>query len=154
MPNVSESSLTEINSLSSGEAFLALLTITHDGGTTQIVNNNETVVSNGRTFDPYGFDIILATQDGESLPTVQISVDNIDRALIDIIRQNQTAPEVLLEVVPASSPNVVEISIPDLALRGVDYTATTITGTLYVGDIMNQRFPADNMNPQEYQGLF
>lgn len=146
--------IDELNSVSSGEVFLFLIEIDYGTGTHRLVNNNEDVIHNGNVFTAYPFQIVLAPEDGETLPTVQVSFDNVDRLLIDAVRSATTAPVVELKLVLASAPNVAEMVIPDLALRNVSYTANKLTGTLYVGDIMNQKFPADYVTPQQYGGLF
>lgn len=152
--NLSENAVKEINALETGEAFLFLLTITHDSGVIRVVNNNEDVISNGQIFTAYAFEVTLASQDSDSPPLATISFDNVDRMLVDVIRSAAAAPMCNLDLVLSSAPNIIEMSVPDLALRDITYGADKISGTLYVGDILNQRYPADTMTPSSYGGLF
>ena len=151
---LSKTALNEINALSTGEAFLFLMTIVHDSGTVRVVNNNEDVLSRGNIFTAYPFAIVLNADDEDTLPVIQLSIDNVDRLLVEAVRAAQTAPIVQLELILSSFPDIVEISIPDMALRNVSYNAITMTGTLYVGDILNQRYPEGSVTPQLYGGLF
>jgi hypothetical protein len=146
----------ELNQVVTAEGLLVLLDITNLGASPDLfyVNNKEAVTSNAQVYTPYGFNLILATEDGETLPTFQLAVDAVDRELIDEIRTLSSPPTVKIQIVPISDPDVIEIAIPDLEMRDIKYDAFTISGTLYWGEPLNQRFPAQRYTPENCPGLF
>lgn len=138
------------------EVFLTLLTIQHIDldSPIRIVANNQDIVSRGDSYLALGFEITLPQDDGETIPQVQLSIDNVDREITETIRSLTSSPSITLEVIMASSPDAVELVIYDMMLDSVTYDDTTITGSLVVEDILNQSFPSSVIDPQQYKGLF
>lgn len=138
------------------EVFLTLLTIRHIDldSPIRIVANNQDIVSRGDSYLALGFEITLPQDDGETIPQVQLSIDNVDREITETIRSLTSSPSITLEVIMASSPDAVELVIYDMMLDSVTYDDTTITGSLVVEDILNQSFPSSVIDPQQYKGLF
>ena len=144
-------------SIGTGEVWLWLLTIDHTdlAAPFYLVNNTESVTHSTIEYIAYPFQITLAQDDGEHLPKVKLIIDNVDRTLVETIRTINDTPDINLKLVLASQPDTIELEISDLVLREVDYDAYQITGTLYSDDILNSRFPADNITlPAGYNGLF
>lgn len=155
--NLSSRARTAALSLESSEAWLVLLEIHHPTITTpfRVVRNTEAVTSKGVKYYAYPFDIVLGEDDGEHLPEVSLTIDNVDRALVETIRTLAESPTVILKLVLASQPDVVELEITGLVLREVEYDAYAITGRLYADDILSMRHPADLITPASgYRGLF
>jgi hypothetical protein len=154
---LSTRAIQEAQALESGDVWLILLTLNHAGLTApvRVVNNNEEIISNGEKYLAYPFDITLATDDGEHLPQIQLTIDNVERTLVESIRSIAEPPEIDLVLVLASSPDNEEIKISGLTLREVSYDAFTISGTLMAEDILNQKYPADVVSlAAGYIGLF
>jgi len=155
-----QASLEEMNSVSSGEAFLFLLQLDYINPITLLpdvqhfVNNNVEVTANGQVYLPLAFNIVLNTEDGEKLPSVKLIMDNVDRELISEIRQLTAPPEVTLTLIAHSRPNEAEMVLTNLILRDVSYDAVQVSGELYTNDILNQRFPRDRYTPDNSPGLF
>jgi len=147
-----------MNSLNTSEAFLFTIDLTYDDGggpvTYYVVNNNENVFRGSQEYTAYPFEIILDNDNTDTLPAVNLKIDNVDRFFMDAIRSAQSAITVDLNLVLSSEPSISEISISDLVLRELRYDVISIFGSLYVGDILNQKFPADTVNPNNYPGLF
>ena len=136
-------------------AWLALLTITAPGEPPlYVVNNSEPIVSRGITFAPYPFSIVLPTDDTESLPSVRLTIANLDAAIVQYVRQAPEPPSIVVEVVRSQYPDVVEKSLSFLRLGSVSYDAMQLTGTLNVDNFLTQRFPAEGFVPSLYPGLF
>lgn len=154
---LSSVAIQSAQALQTGEAWLMLLTIDHTDLTTPfyLVNNTESITSNSVEYIAYPFQIVLSNDDGEHLPKVQLSIDNVDRALVETIRSITDSPDVDIKLVLSSQPDTVELEITDLILREVEYDAFSITGTLYADDILNSRFPADTVSlAGGFLGLF
>lgn len=140
------------------DAFLVLLTISHPelGTPLRVVSNNAPIVSRGMTFQPYFFDLVLATDDGATAAEVEITLDNVDLALIDMLREADTPPTFKIEVAMASTPSTVEMTVDQLKLREVTWDVSTIRGKLALEDVMNQAFPSAYpfYDPAQFAGLF
>ena len=138
------------------EVFLWLLTIQHQESNTtfRLVNNLEDVVSRGNTYMAFPFQFILPEDDGQTLPTIQISVDNVSLELIEIIRTYGTGITITSEIIMASAPDNVEYSIDDLSLVDATYNTQSVTLTAQIQDLLNQRFPADDYLPRTFPGMF
>jgi len=155
-----QASLNEMNAVNSGEAFLFLLQMDYINPVTVLpetlyfVNNNVQVTAFNNQYLPLAFNIVLNTQDDSKLPTVGLVLDNVDRELVGEIRSLQEPPVITLTLVAASRPQTAEMVLTNLVLRDVSYDAQQISGTLYVNDILNQRFPRDRYTPTNAPGLF
>jgi len=138
------------------EVFLWLLTIEHQESSTtfRLVNNLDDIVSRGNTYMAFPFQFVLPEDDGETLPTIQISIDNVSLELIEIIRTYGTGITITAEIIMASMPNAVEYSIDDLSLVDATYNSQSITLTAQIQDLLNQRFPADDYLPRTFPGMF
>lgn len=135
-----------------GEVWLVLLRM----GSTRVVNNNEDIVSNGVTYTAYPFEINLPADTLEKSPQVTLRIDNIDRSLTDWIRNQSDPPSVTIEVILASDPDNVEMTVDNLTLVDATWNAHTITGTLRLEDIFNAEFPSKGSvyDPTQFPGLF
>ncbi len=144
------------NDPTSNVAFLVLLTIRHDPSMSlfRAVNNDEDIISRGMTFTAFPFELSLPVESGEELGVAKLSIDNTDLILVDMLRAATAAPRVDIEVILSSARDTVEIAIKDLAMRNVEWDASTITAQLYNENFLNMGFPGDSYDPQEWQGLF
>lgn len=139
-----------------GEVFLMCLTITHPTLTTplRVVNDGRDLVRSAGTFMATAFELTLPGQQDDRPPEVRLRIDAVDRSILSALRGLTSPPGIRLEVVLASSPNVIESGPYDLTLREVTYTATSIEGTLGYEDVLNEPFPKDTFTPRNFPGLF
>jgi Domain of unknown function (DUF1833) len=153
---LSVSALRAITAQETGEIFLILITITHDdlADPLYFVNNTENIMSRGHEFLGWPFELALPDEREDSLPSVQIRIDNVDRRILEGIRGLLTAPTVLLEIVLASVPDVVEAGPITFTLRGVDYDALVISGSLTPEDVLNEPAMQFSFTPALFPGLF
>jgi len=144
------------NAVETDEVFLSLLEFTHTDLATPIyfVNDTVSIVSNGITYEPYPFRIVLPDDVEGKLPEVKLTIDNVDRQLIEAVRGFSNPPEVTLKEVLASAPDTIEMQIDNMKLRNLNYDTFTITGALVIDSPMSRRFPASNYNPKQYPALF
>ena len=140
-------STAALNSMYDGteseSVWLVLLVISHATLPVpyRLVNNTEFIVSGGDVYIAYPFEIILSADDGTKLPEISLTIDNVDRSLVETIRTLAEPPKIAIKVVLASQPDVVEIEINNMVLREVSYDQYKITGILYADDILNARYP-------------
>jgi hypothetical protein len=137
------------------QVFLLLLTITHPTmPAIRVVNNTETIVSNGETFVAFPFEINLPDMHEDRQPYMQLRISNVDRQIVQAIRTLTSPPLVRVDVVVASQPDTIEATFPDFSLRSVDYDALMVEGRLTLDDILSEPYPSGSMNPQDFPGLF
>lgn len=143
-----------VNASATDAAFFFLLTISDARETIRLVNNLEDVVSRGVTYMAYPFALILPNDDTQKTPTVSITVDNVDRRLIEMIRGLPQSPNVTVELVTSKFPDIVEREIDYLQVRSVEYDAFRITFTLEIKNILARKFPEGSYDPVQMPDLF
>lgn len=138
------------------EAFLMLVTFEHvpTAEIFRCVLNTENIVSNGNVFTATWFDIQLPEISNRSPQGCQVSIDNVDMRLVGLLRNITQPLQVMIQVVLASQPDVVEMEFTDLVLRDATWDSSKITGRLVSEDPLNQAFPAHQYDPRSFQGLF
>lgn len=151
----SSPAITGANTDQTEEVWLLILKITHPAlaEPIRVVNNTENITSNGELYLAAAFKMDLP-DDTEGVPSVDIEIDNVDRAITDAVRAISSPPSVVLSVILASTPDVIEAGPFDMTLASVDYNALKVTGTLIYEDILNEPFPGESFNPAKYPGLF
>lgn len=157
MPRIlSNRALSAVMAQHTEEAFIVLLTLTHEP-TNEVFRaalNTENVVSNGQVFVATYFDVSLPELANKSPQGTQISIDNVDLRLIGLLRSITKPLQAMLQIVLASTPDVVEMEFTDLVLRETDWDVSLVTGTLVSEDFLNQAFPAHQYDPRSFQGIF
>lgn len=142
-----------------GESLQALITITHAsiiGGPLRFVQDLQPMTSRGNVYTAFPFEIRLPADTDEGVAKVLLTIDNVDRSIAAAIRgmSPTSPPTVTVDLVMASQPDIVEISIPDLTLRNVSGDAYTIEGELRMDEEDLTPFPEGSFTPQHFPGLF
>jgi Domain of unknown function (DUF1833) len=148
-----------------GEVVVYLATISHPALANPIRVSSDYLpggaptVSRGNSFAFYPFDAAFPTDRSDQPPKAKIIFDNIDRAVTAAIRSipaaqlPNTPPSLLLEIVLASTPDVVEVSF-DFQMLTVEYDALTITAELGFELYLQESFPGDLFTPGNTPGVF
>jgi hypothetical protein len=155
MRTLSATALASAHASDTSEVWLTLLTLTHSSLDVPLrfVNNNVSVTSRGNLFLAFPFEVEFPGEDEESPGEARLTIDNIDRSIVNTIRTIFGPPTVKFEVVLASSLNTVEASFDGLSLRNVTFDATKVTGVLRYEDIVTEPISL-NMTPQRFPGMF
>ena len=154
MRNLSAAALESIHAERTSNVWLTLLELGGEGiaSPIRLVANPENTVSRGYTYIGFPFAIDLPRQSGEGR-AAQLSIDNTDREIVRLLRELDAAPDVLIEIVLAESPDTVEFQLPGLTLRNIEWTAARVTGDLVFEDVLGE--PAcDTMTPSRFAGMF
>lgn len=157
MRTFSQPAYVSLMSRLTDEVWLAFLDIEIDAETFHVVANaKEPVTSNGVEYTPYPFDVLLPTESTDSIEQVQITIDNVDRLLVDSLRAAQSPLVFTLRFALASQPDVIELELADLESQLVNFDARKITATLSISDVWNAKFPSVGpiYDPSQYPGLF
>lgn len=106
------------------------------------------------TFAGGYFGIELPEEAGETISTVRLSIDNVDRKIVEAIRNASEPPDVRMWVVLKSTPHVVEAGPWYFVLESAEYDAQSVIGELTFEDITNRKFPKHEFTPYLVPGLF
>lgn len=139
------------------EAFLVLLTLDHPDMVTPIRVSSDAVdtVSNGETYTAFPFQIAMPPDTEDAPPRVQLTIDAIDRSIIQAVRGLSGTPITVTQtIVLGSSPDTVEAGPFEFELREVEYDAFEVTGDLQYADLLNEPYPFETFAPSTTPGAF
>lgn len=140
------------------EVFLVCVKISHADlvAPIRVVNNIEDIT---RTEDAVSVDYvglpfeIELPDEGERPGETRLSVDNVDRRIVEAIRTIQSPPDVEIRVVLASQPDVIEYELTGLTLRDATYDVSTVQGYLRFEDLQVEN-ACDTITPSRFPALF
>lgn len=140
----------------SSDPFLALFTFTHPNFSSDIrlVNNAEDIISNGNTFTAFPIQVVLPPDDQEAAREVQIQMDNIDLSIITELRQVTSPVEASVQMILASDPDTVQLSLEELKLKNINYNEKNITASLMMDDFLGVGLTSERYNPDNFPGIF
>lgn len=135
--------IAEVSAQETGTAWLVLLTIDHDDlpNPIRVTSDGVATVSNGNTFSPYPFLVTLPDDTEGRAPQAQLQIDNTTQEIIAALRALVSPPSLMIQIVRASAPNVVEREWVGLQWRASSYDIGMITGTLGIEDLAMEEFP-------------
>lgn len=141
---------------SSSVPFITLFTLTHPSfaNTIRIVNNTESVSSNGNTFESFPVKVVLPADDNETVREVQIQFDNVSLELIDEFRGVTSPIDVKIQMVLSDNPNFIQYELEDLKLKSISYNAQTITAKLVMDDFLSSGLTSERYTPSNFPGIF
>ena len=153
---LSTASLESLNAAETEDAFLILLTLSHAdmAEPLRVVNGGGEVTSRGNLFAAYPFELSLPDDDAGQSPEARLVIDNIDRQIVRAVRSLSSAPLVLIEIVRAAEPDVVEAKFEDFRLTNVSYDSHLVQGNLTIEDFTSEPFPAGTFTPGHFPALF
>jgi hypothetical protein len=139
-----------------GDTFIILLTLSHADLAASICVTSDavTTVSNGTNFLPFPFDLVLPNDLDAKSYRAKLVIDNIDRSIVQAVRSLTTATTVLMQIVRAAAPDVIEAQFVDFKLTNVSYDAYRVEGDLTVEDFTAEPYPAAIFSPGLFPGLF
>jgi hypothetical protein len=153
---LSTSALQALFAQETEQAFLLLVKFysPETSETYRCVLNTENITSNGFEFVATYFEVALPEVSDAAPAGCEISVDNVDRRLVGMLRSITQPLQVTLQVVLASTPDQIEMEYTDLVLREANWDVSKIRGKLVSEDPLNQIFPGHMYEPRTFEGLF
>lgn len=150
--------LAQLYAQESNDPFLTLVTLSHPSFASDIllVNNTADVVSRTNTYSAFPLKITLPVDDGEKTREASIEFDNVSLELIDELRSVTNTPRinVKLELVLASLPNDVQMSLEELKIGSISYNKKVISAKLVMDDFLNTELTSEKYGPSNFPGLF
>jgi len=140
---------------STGEVFIELLTISLDDATEtfRIARNTENVTSNGNTFTGCAFEMDLPNDDGESISSIRLRVDNVDRFLTEAVR-TYSEGTVLFEVVLASDPDNLQAGPFNFVIDEAVIDSETVEFRLTIESLLSAPAARHKFTPGKFPALF
>lgn len=163
---LSSGMLAAIFSQETEEVPVCLLTITHETLSEPVyVSSNPTdrisddpliysTTSRGNEYLFLPFDFVMPEDRADGAPRVQLTIENIDRTLVNMLRSISTPATINVEIVLASSPDIVEVALPALQMGTAQIGDKAITVDLIADSLINEPFPAGQFTPGTFSGLF
>lgn len=112
------------------------------------------VVSRGQSFTFLPVEISLPSEEEAQAPRCSISITDVTRYVVPLLRETVGQPKVLMELVLSSSPNTVEVSFDGFYIVGATYSMNTVSLELSMVDYEREPFPAHSFSPLYFPGLF
>lgn len=150
------------------EVFAVLVTITTDAlsDPIRLSTDNKDVLpvagvrgtlSRGEEYLFCPFNLTLDNQDDTNIAKARLEVDNVDRRIMEGVRLSAEGSHdisITVEIVLASQPDTVEISLPNFRLERVRYNAFTVSGEITVEYFDLEPFPSGRFTPSGFPGLY
>lgn len=138
-----------------GEAAPVLITIDHAdlAAPIQVTSDAVDTLSRGDTYIAFPFRVTLP-DDTEEGARARLEIDNVDRQIVQAVRAVSSPPSVRVEVVLASTPDLVEAGPFDFQLEEARYDALVVSGELAFEPVLDLAVPGDVMSPGLFPGLF
>lgn len=111
------------------------------------------VTSRGNDYIYLPIEIGLPSED-DGAPRATITIHDVTREAMPLIRGVTGNPTVTIEAVLASAPNTVEMSITGLEMRMIRYDRNTIEAELSAENLALEAFPAHTFTPAYFPGMF
>lgn len=155
---MSSAALAAISAQQTSEVFLYLLDIVISvGGVStpyRFVNDFVPLVRKGNRYDPLGFKITLP-QEGENIQGAKVTIDAVDRRIIQVLREADTMPKVSFILILASNPDGDPEAGPFIFdLSNVSYNKTSLSADLSIGNHLDGVFPRVIKTPYFFPALF
>lgn len=100
------------------------------------------------------FELTLPSEDQASTTRCKLTLHDVMRQLMPVIRTINSAPSVDITLVLSKTPSVIEASFNDFLLGGIGYTEESVTGELTVESLATEPFPCHTFTPSVAPGLF
>lgn len=138
------------------EVVLMLLTIAHANLVTpiRVVNNLEAITSQGYTWAAFPFEVSLPIESDDQIPVMTLRIDNVDRQIVTAVRNLQGPPDITLDIVVASQPDIVEATFVGFKLKNVSYDNLVVEGEMRLEEILSEPYPQHRMTPFHFTGLY
>lgn len=112
------------------------------------------IPSRGNNYIFLPLQITLPDEAETSASRCSITIYDVTRYLLPIIRTIEGKPKVKLEMVLTGSPDTVEASFSNLYITNFNYSVDTVTADLSMIDYEVEPFPQYSFTPVHFPGLF
>lgn len=153
---ISSAARAAINAPQTSEVFLIILEINHADlpSPIRVVNNNEAIISNGDTYLATAFTFDIPAQEDGTISNSRLSIDNVDRAIVQAIRSISSPPDISVSVILASDPDTIEAGPWEFKLRNTTYNRQSVSGELVYDSHMRDNCGTIKYTTLNFPGMF
>lgn len=153
---ISATSQAELLAQTSGEAFIALVTIDHAdlAEPIRVCRDGVDTTSRGETYVAMPFELERPAEDDSGAGVARLSIQNVSQEITAAVRAMTTPPSVTIEIVAASDPDTPELTLEGFTLREARWDALVVEGTLDLEDFLGEAWPKDSFTPGNFPGIF
>lgn len=154
--SVSSAAMASLQAARTRKVWLHLLTIMDYelNVLKRMVDNTESVTSRGNVYERFAFRPQLPSEVDGQMPKIELVIDNVGQQLTAAIETMSQPPVILLEVILADTPDVIERGPFRFKLRSVSYNALTIRSELSYEELTAEPYPYRRFTPTDFPGLF
>lgn len=138
-------------------AFLCLLKLSHSlwAEDFHFVNDRQNHTDGGlQEWIAYPFDITLPDDREDEIAAATLTIDNVDRQIVEAVRQISSPVSVTFWIVLSSDIDDVIAGPFEFSLNSVSWNSLTVSGSLEFEPILNIRYPQHRFTPVTAPGLF
>lgn len=155
---MSTAALAAVGAQQTSEVFLFLLDISFTIDDVlehyYFVNNTQKIIRKGTTYLPLAFRITLPAE-GDEITAATITIDAVDRQIIEVMRKAEDIPEVSFSLILASTPDADAEAGPfNFQLKKVSYNSMSLQAELSTGNHLDGAFPRVIKTPYYFPALF
>jgi hypothetical protein len=152
---LSTAALGEMTGAESSDALIELLEVSHPTfvNTIYLTSNSTPVVSNEITYQPMFYILQMPEDNGKVVVSASITIDNIDRTVLDNLRRLPSAPHFNARLVLESNPDYAEYLLLGMRLQDIVYNELSLTARIVYDDILNQKAIPGVVDDKQYPGL-
>ena len=153
----------DLTSQQTSSAFITLFKIYVPSGADYdcyyLCDNSENITSSAMTGSPqlftaYPIQASFPADEEGKINTARIAITNIERGLVNDIRQVSAPLLVEMVLINSKELDVAMYRTPCMRMRGISYDDFTITGQLSFEDYISEAYPGEVMAPYNYPALF
>lgn len=152
--NLSNALKAQLFAQESGDPFLTLVTLQNSAFIARLVNNSDDITSRGNQFTAFPMKIRLPVDDGTTTRDVAIDFDNASLELITNLRSVIGNIGITIEMILASDPDTVQVSLDGLLLSNITYNSTKISATIVMDNFLSVAMTSERYTPKNFPGLF
>lgn len=138
----------------SSDPFLTLLTLTTPTTIYRLVNNTKDIISGGQVFSAFPMKVRLPVDDGENARDFQIEFDNASLLLLAALRSVTQPIECRIDMILASMPDVIQMSVEDLLIRSIVYDKQKISAKIVLDNFLSVAMTCERYTPIAYPGMY
>lgn len=157
--SISAEGLRDLFAQHTDSVMLALVSFYEPDSTNyaRVVNNTEAIEHNGASYIGLPFQLSLPSSSDEQVPQLTMTVDNVERTLVELLRSVDEPPSVSIEVIRVNRQGVTtsELGPMEFSLLGTDITPESVILQIgYANDILNSPATGDIFNPGTAPAMF
>lgn len=155
--NISSEQRRELRKRSTSGAFLTFLELEHDGGVDRFVNDRESHVLDGETYNPFTFSAHLPDDLEERTADVRIRFFNVDLKMTEILRAQGVEPPTLRMFVASSIDDFATVLIGPARFQIKSAQVVSVSEVQVRAGyepVLRMPFPKRRITPQHFPALW